>query len=396
MAASPDTHIGGLNKRVQMLDALRGIAALQVYFGHLRDFVFVNFGRLSTTNIGLKAFYAVTGLGHEAVIIFFALSGYLVGGKAVMQMQNRSWQLQRYMLRRLTRLWIVLLPALIATVIFDYLGLRMGGKGYGGEYYSLYFSGPDKFTNHHLITLIGNIFFLQGISVPIFGTNGPMWSLANEFWYYILFPLAASAFFFRHRPFYSLLASIISVALLVYLPHWLILLGIIWLAGAMSAWAAEQGGFVRHFRSWTYRLGALLALCSLVLARIYSNAYFDIIFGVVVAGCLPALVHLPETQSVVYSRTTRGLSEISYTLYLTHFPLFAFLFFTAITPQRWYPGYQGAMIYLAIAVLGLAWAFAMWWCFERNTHRVFRFLALHLRVTKSPQSKAAITPAEMN
>lgn len=27
--------------------------------------------------------------------------------------------------------------------------------------------------------------------VPIFGSNGPLWSLANEFWYYVLFSLAA-------------------------------------------------------------------------------------------------------------------------------------------------------------------------------------------------------------
>ena len=36
---------------------------------------------------------------------------------------------------------------------------------------------------------IGNMFGLQTILVPSFGGNFPLWSLANETWYYILFPL---------------------------------------------------------------------------------------------------------------------------------------------------------------------------------------------------------------
>ena len=41
--------------------------------------------------------------------------------------------------------------------------------------------------------LFSNIFFLQGIYTPTFGTDGALWSLANEFWYYLLFPLGLIA-----------------------------------------------------------------------------------------------------------------------------------------------------------------------------------------------------------
>lgn len=30
--------------------------------------------------------------------------------------------------------------------------------------------------------------FLQTRFTPVFGSNGPLWSLFNEFWYYVLFP----------------------------------------------------------------------------------------------------------------------------------------------------------------------------------------------------------------
>jgi peptidoglycan/LPS O-acetylase OafA/YrhL len=38
-----------------------------------------------------------------------------------------------------------------------------------------------------------NAFFLQTIAGPTFGSNGPLWSLAYEWWYYVLFPLVLAA-----------------------------------------------------------------------------------------------------------------------------------------------------------------------------------------------------------
>jgi len=40
-----------------------------------------------------------------------------------------------------------------------------------------------------ILPLPANVFFLQTITVPVYGSNSPLWSLANEFWYYLLFPL---------------------------------------------------------------------------------------------------------------------------------------------------------------------------------------------------------------
>jgi len=41
--------------------------------------------------------------------------------------------------------------------------------------------------------LLENLGFVQTVSVPVYGTNGPLWSLANEFWYYVMFSLIAVA-----------------------------------------------------------------------------------------------------------------------------------------------------------------------------------------------------------
>jgi hypothetical protein len=90
----------------------------------------------------------------------------------------------------LTRLYIVLIPAVLLGVVLDHLGYRLFGAG------SIYYSptGLDLVPTHDLAqrllpsVIAGNLMFLQGLCVPIVGTNVALWSLSNEFWYYMIFP----------------------------------------------------------------------------------------------------------------------------------------------------------------------------------------------------------------
>ena len=166
--------------RLEHIDMLRGLASCFVMCGHLRSFVFENFGSLNEPSWIVKIFYALTSLGHASVIIFFAMSGFLVGGKALIDMRTDRWSWSRYLLRRSTRLLIVVVPALLATLLFDWIGIKLtGNAGYDGSLYQLYISGPslDKPLNYSAWTFLGNLAFLQTIHVPIFGSNLPMWSL---------------------------------------------------------------------------------------------------------------------------------------------------------------------------------------------------------------------------
>ena len=163
------------------LDMLRGISALLVVAGHARAFTFQSYSELAQAGMQVgpleKAFYFATGIGHQAVMIFFALSGFLVGGKAFDDILSGRFFWSRYLLRRLTRLWIVIVPALLLTLVLDTIGLELThGTGYDGSYYKLYSSGPQSSggTDHSLLTLFGNLAFLQTIYVPTFGSNGPI------------------------------------------------------------------------------------------------------------------------------------------------------------------------------------------------------------------------------
>ena len=71
----------------------------------------------ASVGLGLvgKAFYFVSNYGHTAVIVFFLLSGYFVGGSVLRQVEAGTWSWQRYLTERMSRLWIVLIPAFCAS-----------------------------------------------------------------------------------------------------------------------------------------------------------------------------------------------------------------------------------------------------------------------------------------
>jgi peptidoglycan/LPS O-acetylase OafA/YrhL len=62
------------------------------------------------------------------VIVFFVLSGFLVGGSVIKAHRQGQWRWTGYLSRRLSRLWIVIVPALLLTLFWDSIGLRGPGS----------------------------------------------------------------------------------------------------------------------------------------------------------------------------------------------------------------------------------------------------------------------------
>jgi peptidoglycan/LPS O-acetylase OafA/YrhL len=359
---------------------------------HLRSFVFENISSLKEPSWIVKIFYALTSLGHASVIVFFAMSGFLVGGKALIDMRTDRWSWPRYLLRRSTRLLIVVVPALLATLVLDSIGIRLtGNAGYDGSLYQLYSSGPslDQPPSYSVWTFLGNLAFLQTVYVPIFGSNSPMWSLANEFWYYIVFPLAATIFFVRYDVIRGTISIVILIALVFFLPWWLLEGGLIWVAGAAAAWLTRIPSLAPVFRHIGMRA---LAFALVVLALAVTRKPFphsDLILGFCVAVALPVLAWLPSFGRW-YRSSAQAVAEVSYTLYLTHFPLLTLLVFVNFAPYRFQPGLEGALVYVGLLAVTVTWAVAFWWCFERHTDRVFGYLAKRLQLDRPSTPLVAV------
>lgn len=146
------------------LDLIRFIAAFAVLSCHFRGAFFVDYTSLpeSQQNPIVFAFYSITRLGFEAVLIFFVLSGFLVGGKTIIRLRHKAFNARKYIVDRFVR---IMLP-LISSLLF-YLPIVL--------YYGLPFDLKDW---------IGSLLSVQGILTGCaFET---LWSLSYEVWFYIL------------------------------------------------------------------------------------------------------------------------------------------------------------------------------------------------------------------
>ena len=81
-----------LAKRTSVhLDLIRGVSAVAVLLYHLRGLFFVDYPFLGhRIRAHQSALYAVTGYGHQAVMVFFVLSGYFIGTSVMESVGKRS------------------------------------------------------------------------------------------------------------------------------------------------------------------------------------------------------------------------------------------------------------------------------------------------------------------
>src|SRR5579862_2744966 len=320
------------------LDALRGIAAVGVCLSHLRDFLFQDYPKLPHHNPLLAATYLATGLGHQWVIVFFVLSGYLVGGSVLRSFALDRWSWRSYLLNRMTRLYTVLIPALVLGGILDVAGIHLFGEGgiYGGHI------GTHELvvavhTRLSIPVMLGNYVFLQGIFVPPFGSNGPLWSLANEFWYYLAFPLLALALWRRVSIPARLLNFALCVAVVVFMRPSIALLGLIWLMGVAIHYLPHLPAENVLVRRGLMAAAVVVCFGALAWARQSRNPVADYVLGLVVTGLIWVVLSCALTpMPKAYNWTSHALSRSSYTLYLVHVP--ALVFIAAwVGEARWIP-----------------------------------------------------------
>lgn len=359
--------------RHPVLDLARSVAALLVVAGHLRPLLFVDYGELAAASPFLQAFYYLTGFAFEAVIVFFVLSGYLVGGAVTEAREAGFWP--GYLLRRLTRLGVVLVPCLIATFILNCWGRNSGGAEFlSGKLGSILLMAPPVPVALDVTTFAGNILFLQTILVPVFGDNRPLWSLANEFWYYLLFPLLYWAFRRRTGVAFGKKAVCIGLALMVlyFMPPTMRLGFVVWCLGVIVFVLNRRYSLSASLRAG----GAVVAMlvCFWVFHRSRVSEILDLWLGLAFASVLFFTVRwgLPF---VMFKKAAERLADFSYTLYLSHFSLMAFIWYTFLGAKRVQPTAGALLVYAGVFGLLILYAYGLYWLFERNTPFVRRWFS---------------------
>ena len=377
MTAAPARH-----GRSPALDALRAGAAALVLLSHARSLVFRDAG--PGLSWPAAVFYGVSGLGHQAVIVFFALSGLVVTTSMLRLAASGRWSLPRFAAARLARLWIVLVPCLLGGALLDRFGLALGTQPYGIPAVG----HPALPVDLSLATAFGNLAFLQTITVPVLGSNGPLWSLANEAWYYVLAGLGFAAWYARRRPRVALASAAAALATGALLPPAILALAPVWGFGAGVALLRDRlqqiPTALRRGAGWLGWIGIVTLLPASRLHWGPGPLAADLALGAAVAALLLALPEPNRGPPGRGGEILRRLADGTYSLYLSHVPMLAFAAAVTIGPQRLPVGAE-AFGWLA-SELGLAvgTGWAVWWSCERHTDRLRAWLTRPLLRVPSP------------
>jgi peptidoglycan/LPS O-acetylase OafA/YrhL len=360
------------------LDASRWIAALMVVVHHVRHIALVDFSDVQDKALVAKIFYFLTGFGTEAVVVFFVISGLLVGGLTLGRWEKVGPQAGDYFVRRAARIYTVLVPALIAGFVLDKWGAAMfnGAALYSNsaQYHTISLNYVIR-DNLALGVLLGNLAMLENIRVPIIGSNGPLWSLAYEWWYYGLFAAALGAGWYRGpRRWVSILALLL---MLVLLPFKLLLWMLVWLLGVGVFVYCRSGRPKPH--PW---LGMAILVAGLAISRLSHNAenvasreplYIEFGRDLGLGLCYAiALVSFDRLQGELQLQKWHArLAGFSYSLYLTHAPMMLFaisILYAAFGLRfRYQPGAAGYVYFVVVVALLVGYAALFASLTERHT-----------------------------
>ena len=305
-----------LNYRKE-LDGLRAIAIIGVIIYHIE--VFVN---------GITLFPG----GFLGVDIFFVISGYLITSLIIKEViSNNSFSFKNFYFRRAKRILPALLIMITISILFAWFYLTP--KNFL-EYSSSIVSSLFFYSNYffYFQDLVYNS--EDSLLKPLLHT----WSLAVEEQFYIIFPI-----------FFYAIFKFIKKKLLTF---FIILIFLCFFGAILGTHSNSTFSFYSNFsRLWELLFGSLLAILEIKNKKInfkYEKFLPIIGFFLIISSYIyfdkntihpsyPTLVpifgtfmiiHFIKVNDITYNFLTTKIFSIiglwSYSLYLWHYPIFAF------------------------------------------------------------------------
>ncbi|MET0264451.1 MAG: sugar transferase [Duganella sp.] len=293
-----------------LITLLRGLAALQVAAAHLRAQAFPGLSTVSDAPLWYLGLSFFTGFAHQAVVVFFLISGWLVGG-ALLDRIGRPHALRDYAIDRITRLWMVLLPAFALMLLLVWAGAIVPADS----------NAAANADSWRLSTALGNLVGLQTMLVPVFGANFPLWSLAYESWYYVLWALLLVSLRAGAAPM-RLICAAAALVLALCLSTDIVLYFLVWLLGMAAARLRLTLPPWQQWLCW----GVFGALAVLLRLRGQDGDFNhlslgpDLLYSVLFLVCLCSMKTLGPVAPLL-ARCSTFLASFSFTLYVLHIPL---------------------------------------------------------------------------
>lgn len=361
----------------QWLDVFRWTAAFVVLYGHTVNLFMVPVSEAQGKKsiIHLAAAFP-TGFAQQAVMVFFVISGLLVGGELFNQWRERGKvDAINYLIKRFSRLWVVLIPIFIITLLCNWIGMSFFPSS---TYYR-----ADTWATMSPASFVCNASFLQLVLCRQYGNNGPLWSLFHEFWYYIGwlgFIWALTRTTLTARLFWALAtaAGLLALTYLQFAAAPMAPYMLIWLLGVVVVWTPRS--LVR-----SVVVSAVIFLICLLAIRLGVRRDFwaanpwwtfvlDFTAAATFANLLLAMRQKPNLSEPPAGRVFVKLADFSFTLYCVHEPLL-YLYGAAFGIERMLPdGLRNLFLICApmVGIIFIAWLLSF--ATEKQTPRVRRFL----------------------
>lgn len=340
-----------------LLDGLRGVAALLVVWYHIFEgYAFAGGTMITTVNHG-----------YLAVDFFFMLSGFVVS-YAYDDRLGKSLTLKNFFKRRLIRLHpMVVMGAIVGLIAYCIQGC-------------VQWDGTQVSVTNILISLLLGMLLIPVFpgaahdvrgNGEMFPLNGPGWSLFFEYIGNILYALFIRRFSNKVLIFWTIFTGVGLGMFSIFDVAGYGSIGIGWTMDAVNFF----GGLFRMI--FPFSMGMLLArnfrplkikgafwICSLILAVLFHVPYiegtsfhFNGLFEfITIAAIFPVVLLLGAsgtTTDKITAKISKFLGEISFPLYMVHYPVM-YLFYAWLIDKKLYTlgeTWQVALLVIAGSVM---------------------------------------------
>ncbi|MBO5921300.1 MAG: acyltransferase, partial [Bacteroidaceae bacterium] len=346
--------------------------------------IFEGFSFAEVTNGDGDGIIRVLNHGHIAVDFFFILSGFVISYAYDDRWKKMStWQ---FFKRRLIRLHpMLVMGAIIGTMAFAFVGFEK-------------WDGTTAPMGWVMTAMLLTIFMIPAVpGVPyevrgngeMFPLNGPAWSLFFEYIGNILYALIIRRLSTRMLAILTVISGCLHAWFFVGNISGYDMVGVGWTIDEVNFW----GGLVRMLFPFT--IGMLLArtfkprkikgafwICSIMLITLFSVPYIpsagnisiNSLYEVVcIATIFPFIVWVGACgiSSGKTAKINRQLGEISYPLYIVHYPIM-YIFYAWLIEKKYYTLQDCWEVALIVVVSSILLAFI---CLKLYDEPVRRWLS---------------------